>query len=51
MANGTTVDFIGNKIVIIKEDEAKVIEVKQKDIDDGNTDKIIKEVLEAWRPN
>lgn len=49
--SGTTIDFIGNKVVIIKENEAKVIEVKQKDIDEGNVDKIVKEVLKTWRPN
>lgn len=46
-----TVDFIDNKVVIISDNQAKVITVNQEDIDKGNVDKIVKKVKDQWQKN
>lgn len=47
----TFIDFVGNKVIVTTDDEIKIIDVKQEDIESGNVDKIIKDTLEKLNIN
>lgn len=47
----TSIDFVGNKLVINIDNVIKIIEIKQEDINNNKVDKIVKEVNERLNSN
>ena len=43
------VHFTGdNKVVVVSEDKIRVVQIDEKDIEEGNVDKIVEEVRKKW---